>query len=31
MGISDGCSRIGDEAAWVGLLSLRIGTGVGRL
>jgi len=31
VGRSDGSSRTGDEAAWIGLLSLRVGTGGGPL
>ena len=31
VGRSDGSSRTGDEAAWIGLLSLRIRTGGGPL
>lgn len=30
VGSSDGTSSIVDEAAWIGLLSLRIGSGGGR-
>jgi len=31
VGVSDGYSRICNEAVWIGLLSLRIGTGGARL